>query len=176
MAPWNYWFGGDWKWNNFDFIIVVLCLPVWGDSFGGSSVALLRLMRLMRVMKLVKKIPQLQMIVMGLIGGMQSISYILLLLTIVLYLFAIMGIYAFGLNDTFHFGNLNVAMFSCTSFYIVLFTIDTHRCYLFIFSQKKKSISSGNVRRLDGYHVYQHIWVCWSRIRQRYIYVQRTGA
>ena len=52
MAPWNYWFGSDWKWNNFDFIIVVLCLPVWGDSFGGSSVALLRLMRLMRVMKL----------------------------------------------------------------------------------------------------------------------------
>jgi len=112
LAPWNYWLGGDWKWNNFDFVIVVLCLPVWGDTFGGSSVALLRLMRLMRVMKLVKKIPQLQMIVMGLIGGMQSISYILLLLTIVLYLFAIMGIYAFGLNDPFHFGNLNSAMFS----------------------------------------------------------------
>tara|TARA_B100000795_G_C22764938_1_gene425279 strand:+ start:167 stop:1621 length:1455 start_codon:yes stop_codon:yes gene_type:complete len=112
MAPWNYWLGAEWKWNNFDFVIVVLCLPIWGDSFGGSSVALLRLMRLMRVMKLVKKIPQLQMIVMGLIGGMQSISYILLLLTIVLYLFAIMGIYAFGSNDTFHFGNLNVAMFS----------------------------------------------------------------
>ena len=112
MAPWNYWFGSEWKWNNFDFIIVVLCLPVWGDSFGGSSVALLRLMRLMRVMKLVKKIPQLQMIVMGLIGGMQSISYILLLLTIVLYLFAIMGIYAFGLNDSFHFGSLTKAMFT----------------------------------------------------------------
>jgi hypothetical protein len=141
MAPWNYWFGGDWKWNNFDFIIVVLCLPVWGDSFGGSSVALLRLMRLMRVMKLVKKIPQLQMIVMGLIGGMQSISYILLLLTIVLYLFAIMGIYAFGLNDTFHFGNLNVAMFSCTSFYIVSFTIDTHQLiclFIYFFAKKKK--------------------------------------
>ena len=98
-------------------------------------------MRLMRVMKLVKKIPQLQMIVMGLIGGMQSISYILLLLTIVLYLFAIMGIYAFGLNDTFHFGNLNVAMFSCTSFYIVSFTIDTHQLiclFIYFFAKKKK--------------------------------------
>ncbi len=112
MAPWNYWLGAEWKWNNFDFFIVVLCLPVWGDTFGGSSVALLRLMRLMRVMKLVKKIPQLQMIVMGLIGGMKSIAYILLLLMIVFYLFAIMGIYAFGLNDAYHFGNLTRAIFS----------------------------------------------------------------
>ena len=70
MAPWRYWTGPDWRWNNFDFTIVVMCLPVWGDMFGGSSVALLRLMRLMRVMKLVKKIPQLNMIVMGLLGGM----------------------------------------------------------------------------------------------------------
>ena len=66
----------------------------------------------MRVMKLVKKIPQLQMIVMGLIGGMKSIAYILLLLLIVFYLFAIMGIYAFGLNDAFHFGNLTRALFT----------------------------------------------------------------
>ena len=112
MGPWRYWTGADWRWNNFDFFIVVLCLPVWGDTFGGSSVALLRLMRLMRVMKLVKKIPQLQMIVMGLIGGMKSIAYILLLLLIVFYLFAIMGIYAFGLNDAYHFGNLTRALFS----------------------------------------------------------------
>ena len=112
MGPWRYWTGAEWRWNNFDFFIVVLCLPVWGDTFGGSSVALLRLMRLMRVMKLVKKIPQLQMIVMGLIGGMKSIAYILLLLLIVFYLFAIMGIYAFGLNDAYHFGNLTRALFS----------------------------------------------------------------
>ena len=78
--PWMYWFGKEWRWNNFDFVIVVLCLPIWGDLFDGSAVALLRLMRLMRVMKLIKKIPQLQMIVMGLLGGIKSIVYILLLL------------------------------------------------------------------------------------------------
>ena len=27
LAPWRYWTGGEWKWNNFDFIIVFFCLP-----------------------------------------------------------------------------------------------------------------------------------------------------
>lgn len=62
------------RWNNFDFFVVVLCLPMWGDSLGGGSVALLRLMRLARLAKLVKKIPQLQTIMMGLLGGFESIG------------------------------------------------------------------------------------------------------
>ena len=33
VAFWNYWTSHDWKWNNFDFIVVVLCLPIWGDTF-----------------------------------------------------------------------------------------------------------------------------------------------
>ena len=49
----------------------------------------------MRLAKLVKKIPQLQVIIMGLVGGFTSIGYILLLLFLVMYLFAIAGIYAF---------------------------------------------------------------------------------
>ncbi|POM81185.1 Voltage-gated Ion Channel (VIC) Superfamily [Phytophthora palmivora] len=40
-------------------------------------------------MKLVKRIPQLYMIVMGLIGGLKSIGYIMLLLFLVFYLYAI---------------------------------------------------------------------------------------
>ena len=109
LAPWRYFCGPEWRWNIFDFTIVVLCLPMWGDTFGGGSVALLRLMRLMRVIKLVKKIPQLQMIVMGLIGGMKSIGYIMLLLFIVFYLFAVAGMYAFQKNDPWHYGNLVTA-------------------------------------------------------------------
>jgi voltage-gated sodium channel len=106
--PWRYLTGKDWAWNNFDFTIVMLCMPF--IPFEGGSVKLLRLLRLMRVVKLIKKIPQLQMIVMGLIGGFKSIGYIMLLLFLVFYLYAIVGLYAFKGNDPWHFGNLPIAM------------------------------------------------------------------
>jgi len=110
FKPYLYFTGPERMWNNFDFVIVVVCLPIWGDLFGGGSVAILRLMRLMRVMKIVKKVPQLQMIMMGLIAGMSSIKYILILLGLILYLFAIAGIYAFRTNDPMHFSSLQIAM------------------------------------------------------------------
>ena len=72
LRPYMYFFNEEWHWNNFDFWIVVLCLPIWEPVLGGDSgpVALLRLMRLARVAKIIKKIPQLQMIIMGLVGGL----------------------------------------------------------------------------------------------------------
>lgn len=116
--PWKYWTGKEWKWNNFDFTIVFMSLPFWGGLFGSGSLALLRLVRLMRLGKLIKKIPALQMIVQGLTGGLSSIGYILVLLFLVYYLFAVVGFYFFGENDPFHFGNIPMAMitlFRCST-------------------------------------------------------------
>ena len=58
----------EWKWNDFDFVIVVVSIYFlfWGEG-GSGSLKLLRLLRLARLGKLVKKVPQLQMIVMGLV-------------------------------------------------------------------------------------------------------------
>eukprot|EP00940_MAST-03C_sp_MAST-3C-sp2_P002471 g2471.t1 len=108
LEPWRYFTGPEWAWNNFDFIIIVLCLPIIPTG-SDSTVAILRLFRLMRVMKLVGKIPQLQMIVTGLISGMNSIGYIGVLLMMVFYLYAIVGISLFGDNDPWHFRNLVVS-------------------------------------------------------------------
>lgn len=118
LSPWIYFIGREWKWNNFDFLIVFLSLPIWGNLFGSGSVALLRLVRLMRLGKLVKKIPALQMIVQGLAGGMKSIGYILILLFLVYYLFAVVGFYMFSTNDPFFFGDLvksMVTLFGCST-------------------------------------------------------------
>mmetsp|Transcript_20638 Transcript_20638/g.29626 ORF Transcript_20638/g.29626 Transcript_20638/m.29626 type:complete len:1040 (+) Transcript_20638:217-3336(+) len=118
LAPLLYFTGEEWKWNNFDFGIVFMSLPFWNGLFGGGSLALLRLVRLMRLAKLIKKIPALQMIVRGLIGGLASIGYIMLLLVLVFYLFAVAGFYMFGSNDPFHFGTLPIAlmtMFRCST-------------------------------------------------------------
>jgi hypothetical protein len=64
----------------------------------------------MRLLKLVGKVRQLQIIVMGLIRGLSSVSYILLLLLLIFYLYACIGVGAFRRNDPYEFGSLGVAM------------------------------------------------------------------
>jgi voltage-gated sodium channel len=66
----------------------------------------------MRLLKLVGKIKQLQVIVMGLIKGLSAVSYIILLMLLIFYLFAVMGVSSFRENDPFHFGSLGMAMLS----------------------------------------------------------------
>jgi len=98
--------GAERAWNNFDFWLVLICwIPL-----PGVNVAFLRLLRLMRLLKIVSKIKQLQVIVMGLIMGMASVQYIVILLILVFYLFAVLGVSTFRRNDPFHFGYLGVAM------------------------------------------------------------------
>ena len=59
LRPHLYWVGPEWRWNNFDFAIVAMCvLPL--DLPGGGGVVALRMFRLLRVVKIIKKIPQLQ--------------------------------------------------------------------------------------------------------------------
>ena len=109
LRPFQYFYGPEWKWNNFDFTIVILSIPtsIMDPFFQGSgSIALLRLVRLARLGKLIKKIPQLQMIMRGLLGGLSSIGYIILLLFLVFYLYAVVGYYYFKGNDPFHFKTL----------------------------------------------------------------------
>lgn len=101
----------DFAWNCFDSAIIFFSLPFWDTITGGesSSIAILRLLRLARVVKIVKRVPQLHIIVQGVLGGLASIGYILLLLVLVLYLFAIVGLSFFGKNDPMHFGSVPVA-------------------------------------------------------------------
>jgi len=133
FRPWLYFMNKEWRWNNFDFWIVMLCLPIFNIGGSGNSVALLRLLRLMRVIKIVKKVPQLQMIVMGLIGGLSSIGYILLLLFLVFYLFAISGYHIFATNDPWHFKDIliaHVTLFRACTFedWTDLFYINYYGC------------------------------------------------
>jgi voltage-gated sodium channel len=104
---WNFSTNPDASWNNFDFWLVAICwLP--GGAIG--NVAFLRLLRLMRLLKLVGKIKELQLIVMGLANGLNSVQYILILMLLIYYLFAVLGVGSFQKNDPFHFGSLGQAM------------------------------------------------------------------
>jgi voltage-gated sodium channel len=108
LAPHYYFIGVEYKWNIFDFFIVLFSLPIF--PVGGGQVKLLRLIRLTRLAKVFRKIPQLQMIVMGLVGGLKSIVYIVILMLLTFYLFGIAGIIFFRDNDPFHFKSVEISM------------------------------------------------------------------
>jgi hypothetical protein len=66
LRPWKYFTGENAGWNNFDFLIVLACMPFMPF---GSAAAAMRLLRLMRVLKLLSSNPQLRMILVGLVAG-----------------------------------------------------------------------------------------------------------
>ena len=75
--------------NTFDACIVVASFAFLGNSNGGA-IGALRMLRLVRLLTFIKGVQQLRVIVVGLIQGMRSVTYIVLLLFLVIYLFAIM--------------------------------------------------------------------------------------
>lgn len=114
MQPLEYFIGTEWHWNCFDFFVVVMTMPF--VPVQNNQVAFLRLIRLMRLAKVFRKVPQLRMIISGLIGGMKSIVYIMVLLLLVLYLYAIAGIFFFGTNDPWHFNSI---AYSLTTLFVM---------------------------------------------------------
>ena len=92
-------------WNCFDFTIIMLtALPL------GNNYTALRMVRLLRLTKMIKHAPRLRVLLAGLWGGMGQIMYISLLIMLMQYLYAIIGIVLFGENDPEHFGSLFRAM------------------------------------------------------------------
>ena len=95
--------------NTFDFTIVAASYAFSGSS-NGAAVGGLRMLRLVRLLTFIKGVEQLRVIVSGLVMGLKSVSYIVMLLFLVIYLFAITGCIFFGVNDPHHFGTVPSAM------------------------------------------------------------------
>eukprot|EP00499_Haloplacidia_sp_CaronLabIsolate_P007484 CAMPEP_0196796350 /NCGR_PEP_ID=MMETSP1104-20130614/37403_1 /TAXON_ID=33652 /ORGANISM="Cafeteria sp., Strain Caron Lab Isolate" /LENGTH=418 /DNA_ID=CAMNT_0042166741 /DNA_START=22 /DNA_END=1275 /DNA_ORIENTATION=- len=106
-------------WNNFDFTIVVISLTSSAIGGGaGNQITGLRLLRLLRVLKLVRVLPKLRILVMGLLKSLSSIAYIGLLLLIIFYLYAVIGVNSFRDNDPVHFRTPDIAfvtLFRCAT-------------------------------------------------------------
>jgi voltage-gated sodium channel len=95
-------------WNVFDFTIVAACLlPI-----GGPFAAVLRLVRTLRLLRLVTALPRLQMIVGALLKSLGSMGYVSLLLALIFYIYAIIGIQLFGQQAPAQFGSLPAATLS----------------------------------------------------------------
>ncbi len=93
-------------WNLFDFSVIVLSLvPATGEL---AMVA--RLARLMRVLRLISTIPELRLIVTTLLRSIPSMGHVMLLMSIIFYIYAIAGYHLFHQHDPQHWGNFGVAV------------------------------------------------------------------
>lgn len=94
-------------WNIFDFVIVLSSI-----LFISSSVSVLRAFRIFRLLKALAEFPELQILVSSMLKAIPSMTWALLLLFIVFYIFAVFGSTMYG--DTFPelFGDIGGAMFT----------------------------------------------------------------
>jgi voltage-gated sodium channel len=92
-------------WNVFDFAIVAVCvLPLQSEY-----AAVLRLARVLRVLRLITAVPRLQLLVTALLRSLPSMSYVALLLCVLFYVYAVLGVSLFGRTDAEHFGSLGAS-------------------------------------------------------------------
>lgn len=93
-------------WNLFDFSIILLSLiPATGDL-----ALIARLARLMRVLRLISAIPKLRLIVDTLMRSVPSMGHVMLLMSIIFYVYAIAGYHLFHQHDPEHWGDLGLSM------------------------------------------------------------------
>jgi voltage-gated sodium channel len=95
-------------WNIFDFsIILVSLIPATGEL-----ATLARLARLLRVLRLVSSFPELRLIVATLIRSIPSMGNVLILLSIIFYMYGVAGYHLFHEADPTHWRTLGISLLS----------------------------------------------------------------
>lgn len=94
-------------WNVFDFLVVgVSILPAAG------SFSIFRALRIIRALRLLKSLPKLRLIIESLLHSLPSIGWIVVLLAIVYYIYAVVGYNLFSAGYPEYFGSLEKAVFT----------------------------------------------------------------
>jgi voltage-gated sodium channel len=93
-------------WNCFDFAIIILSLMPFAGGF--STVA--RLVRLLRITRLITKSIELRAIVSTLVRSIPSIFNILILLSILFFIYAVVGYHLFRNIDPQHWSSFPASM------------------------------------------------------------------
>ena len=94
-------------WNVFDFAIVAISLIPASGPF-----AILRALRILRVLRLIAKVPRLRKLIESLLRALPSIGWVVFLLLMVFYIFAVMGTQLFGDDFPKFFGSLGHSFYT----------------------------------------------------------------
>lgn len=93
-------------WNLFDFSIILFALiPATGEL-----AVIARLARLLRVLRLISTIPELRLIVSTLMRSIPSMGHVILLMSIIFYIYGIAGYHMFHVHDPIHWGSLGLSL------------------------------------------------------------------
>ncbi len=95
-------------WNLFDFTIVVLAFIPAVGTFAIVG----RLARLARILRLVSALPELRLIVTTMVRSIPGMLNIVVLISIVAYIYAIIGYQMFHEHDPEHWRNLGISLLS----------------------------------------------------------------
>ena len=93
-------------WNVFDFMVIVFALI----PATGQFAMIARLARLLRVVRLISAIRDLRLIVAALVRSIPSVGHVIMLMSIVVYIYAIMGFHLFHAHDPENWGSLAVSL------------------------------------------------------------------
>ena len=94
-------------WNIFDSIIVASSLIPTG---AGSSVMVLRLLRLARLLRVISFVPELKLVIEALIESIKKSVFVLMLIFILLYIYAVAGVILFESIEGGRFEDLGEAI------------------------------------------------------------------
>lgn len=109
--PWMFFTSG---WNVFDFAIIALV-----PFFSGATI-ILRLLRLLRVVRLFRFLPDFRMLSSSLAKTLKPLGSLIVLISFLMFLYAMAGVYLFGQQDSEAWGDLGVAFVTLT----VLLTLE----------------------------------------------------
>ena len=93
-------------WNIFDFAVIVFSLVPATGQFAMVS----RLARLLRVMRLITTVKELRVIVAALVRAIPSVGHVMVLMSIIVYIYAIMGYHLFAEEDPQHWRSLGISV------------------------------------------------------------------
>ncbi|MCY0093378.1 ion transporter [Hoeflea ulvae] len=106
LAVWRLDFFRD-PWRVFDFLVVgVALVPATG------ALSVLRALRILRVLRLISMVPSLKRVVGGLVGALPGMGSIMLLLTLVFYVFSVMATKLYGDSFPDWFGSIPASAYS----------------------------------------------------------------
>lgn len=93
-------------WNLFDFSVVLLSLMPGTGEFAMIA----RLARLLRVMRLISAIPELRLIVTTLVKSLPGMMHVVLLMSVIFYIYAVAGFHLYNEHDPELWGTLGLSL------------------------------------------------------------------
>jgi voltage-gated sodium channel len=102
-TPWRFFRDG---WNVFDFVVVAASLL----PAAGPLATLARLARVLRAVRLVSALPELRLIVGTMLRSIPSLGHVTMLLSLLLYVYGVLGCHLFGDDAPEQWGTLGAAL------------------------------------------------------------------